>query len=432
MLKLNRVLIVLLTFTMISCSEHTMDEITETTDLNPLAEQYVKLALMVGKHQDYYIDAYYGPQEWQASAEKLPLAKLALMADQLIVAIEETEPESTQQLRADMLLVQTRSVKAFIDQLNGIDLSFDEESMALYDAKSPDFNEQDFDRALADLDKLLPGDGDLNIRMEQFKSEFVIPVEKLDSVFTAAITESRTRTKAFIELPENENFTVEYVNNQPWSAYNWYKGKSFSLIQVNTDQPIYIDRAIDLASHEGYPGHHVFNSLMEKHLVNQNGWIEYSVYPLYSPLSLLAEGSANYGIHVAYSHEQRLAFEKDVLFPLAGIDASKVELYYQIQEVLGRLSYAGNVAAKRYLDGEINRAEAVAFLMKYSLSTESRSNQRVSFFERYRAYVINYNLGQDIVNNYVESRAGDNIEKRWQIFADLLANPKSASMMLVR
>lgn len=400
--------------------------------LDQLAPRYVKLALLVGKHQDYYIDAYYGPSEWRDNASKQPLPELAKQAELLLTDLKSANYPDNQQLRHDMLTVQTRSVQAFIAMLNGEKLSFDDESMALYDAKSPNLTEADFDQALAKLEKLLPGKGDLNTRLKSFNDQFVIPTEKLDTVFTAAIKESRKRTKAYIELPMEENFTIEYVNNQPWSAYNWYKGNSFSLIQLNTDLPINIERAIDLASHEGYPGHHVFNSLMEKHLVNGQGWVEYSVYPLYSPLSLLAEGSANYGIHVAYNDVERLAFEKDVLFPLAGLDASKVELYYQVQDVTGQLSYAGNVAAKRYLDGDIDKAQAIAFLMKYAMSTEQKSTQRIGFFERYRAYVINYNLGQDLVKDYVEFRSGDDEQKRWQVFADLLANPRSASMMVVR
>jgi len=76
-----------------------------------------------------------------------------------------------------------------------------------------------------------------------------------------AIEEGRKRTLKYIPLPKEENFVVEYVKNKPWGAYNWYKGNSFSVIQVNTDLPVYIDRAIDLACHEGYPGHHVYNLL---------------------------------------------------------------------------------------------------------------------------------------------------------------------------
>ncbi|MGH7445628.1 MAG: hypothetical protein ACREKM_12155, partial [Longimicrobiales bacterium] len=29
--------------------------------MNPIAEQYVKLVLAVGEHDDGYVDAYYGP-----------------------------------------------------------------------------------------------------------------------------------------------------------------------------------------------------------------------------------------------------------------------------------------------------------------------------------------------------------------------------------
>ncbi|WP_228445251.1 hypothetical protein [Thalassotalea sp. HSM 43] len=428
--RFNKWLVALCCIGVIACTDNS--EPPSEDGMNQLAERYVKLALLVGKHQDYYIDAYYGPSEWQQQAEKLPLEQLQSQAQSLIDDIDKAEPLETEVLRKDMLMVQTRSVMAFIEQLNGKTFSFDDESMALYDAKSPNLSEADFDKALLELDGLIPGEGDLNSRLDAFQSEFVIPKDKLGKVFVAAIEEAQKRTKAMIELPENEAFTIEYVTDKPWSGYNWYKGNSFSLIQVNTDLPIQIDRAIDLASHEGYPGHHVFNSLMEKHLVDGKGWIEYSVYPLYSPLSLLAEGSANYGIEVAFPQQQRLQFEKQVLFTLAGLDASKVELYYQVQAILGKLSYAGNVAAKRYLDGQIDKPQAVAFLMKYALSNEKKSKQRIDFIERYRAYVINYNLGQDLVKDYVEYQSGGDVDKRWQVFAELLANPKSASMMVVR
>ena len=81
---------------------------------------------------------------------------------------------------------------------------------------------------------------------------------------------------------------------------------SSSLIQVNTELPIFIDRAIDLACHEGYPGHHVYNALLEKHLVRDRGWVEFTVYPLFSPQSLIAEGTANFGIEVAFPGEERV------------------------------------------------------------------------------------------------------------------------------
>jgi hypothetical protein len=257
----------------------------------------------------------------------------------------------------------------------------------------------------------------------------VIPRERLDTVFKAAIDACRARTLAHVQLPPGEHFTVEYVTNKSWSGYNWYQGNFRSLIQVNTDLPIYIDRAIDLACHEGYPGHHVYNVLLEKNLVRDRGWIEFTVYPLFSPQSLIAEGTANFGIEVAFPGHERVDFEASQLFPLAGLDASKTATYYEVQALVDQLSYAGNEAARRYLNGEIDRDAAAAWLEKYALTTHDRAVQRVRFFDQYRSYVINYNLGKDMVRRYIESRGGtaSNPERRWQEFERLLSSPRLPS-----
>ncbi len=152
---------------------------------------------------------------------------------------------------------------------------------------------------------LLPGGGPLIERYEEFRQDFIIPRERLDAVFRAAIAACRERTLRYVELPADESFDIEYVTDKPWSGYNWYQGGFHSLIQVNTDLPIFIDRAVDLACHEGYPGHHVYNTLLEKHLTRDRGWVEFFVYPLFSPQSLIAEGTANYGIQIAFPGRER-------------------------------------------------------------------------------------------------------------------------------
>jgi hypothetical protein len=217
------------------------------------------------------------------------------------------------------------------------------------------------------------------------------------------------------------------VTNKAWSGYNWYQGGFRSLIQVNTDLPIFIDRAIDLACHEGYPGHHVYNVLMEKALVRDRGWMEFTVYPLFSPQSLIAEGSANYGIDVAFPLSERVDYEKRELFPLAGLDASAAEQYYRVQKLIDQASYAGNEAARRYLDGEIGEPAAIEWLTTYALMSEPRARQRVRFFDKYRSYVINYNFGKDLVRGYVERHARGDARKRWEVFRDLLASPRLPS-----
>ena len=406
---------------------------TAGASMDETAEAYVKLVLAVGVHDPGYVDAYYGPDEWKAevAAEKRSLAAIGADAAALSKKLDDIDPgdREMQVLRHRFLKRQLQALEAYVEMLQGKKLSFDEESLALYDAIAPTHPASYFQDTLEELDDLLPGNGSLSGRLDEFRSEFVIPVDKLDAVFDAALDESRRRTSANMELPEGERFVIEYVNDKPWSGYNWYQGNSYSLIQINTDLPIYISRAIDLACHEGYPGHHVYNASLEQHLVRERDWVEFCVYPLFSPMSLIAEGSANYGIDVAFPGEERIVFERDVLFPIAGIDPGKAALYYEVQELVDKLSYAGNEAARSYLDGKMRREEAVEWLVTYALMSPQRADQRLDFIDTYRSYVINYNLGQDLVRDYIESRGGtaDNPAKRWEEFKTLVASPRLPS-----
>jgi hypothetical protein len=404
----------------------------QDTTMNTLAERYVRLVLAVGQHDADYVDAYYGPPEWRkdAEAQKLPLTEIASRAATLSrdMAGAPTAPAGDEmaQLRLQYLTRQLEALRARVSMLTGTKLRFDEESTALYDASAPTHTEADFADVLAQLDSKLPGSGPLIDRYDAFRSRFVVPRERLDAVFKAAIDGCRSRTLQHIMLPAGESFTVEYVTGKSWSGYNWYQGNYHSLIQVNTDLPIYVDRAIDLACHEGYPGHHVYNVLLEKNLLRDRGWVEFSVYPLFSPQSLIAEGTANYGIEVAFPRADRLEFERRILFPAAGLNPENAAQYYDVLALVDRLSYAGNEAARRYLDGRIDAKAAADWLEKYGLYSRPRAEQRVRFIDQYRSYVINYNLGKDMVAAYIESRGPD----RWGEFARLLSSPRLPSSLI--
>src|SRR5688572_5714002 len=401
--------------------------------MNRIAEQYVRLALAVGQHDADYVDAYYGPPEWKPDGSKTSLDDLLTRSRDLADQIGRmpVPPDEMEALRHRYLQTQLSAMAARLRMLKGERLTFDDESRALYDATAPVLPESHFQAVLDRLEPRFPGDGTLVQRYDAWRKAFVIPKEKLDQVFRTAIEACRERTARHLQLPPGESFTVEYVTGKSWSGYNWYQGAFQSLIQVNTDLPVYIDRAVDLACHEGYPGHHLYNALLEKHLVRDRGWVEFSVYPLFSPQSLIAEGTANYGIEVAFPGPERIAFERSVLFPAAGLDPSKAEEYYRVQTLVDQLSYAGNEAARRYLNGEIDRAAAAAWLERYALMPKERAEQRVRFFDQYRSYVINYNLGKDLVRGFVEKRAGPNATsaRRWQEFEKLLSSPRLPSTL---
>ena len=401
--------------------------------MNTIAERYVRLVLAVGQHDADYVDAFYGPARWKADAEreKMPLATIDADAARLLAdlspshaaAVPATDDDDIIVLRREYLRRQLEALRARVRMLQGARLTFDEESQALYDAVAPRHTDAYFDDILQEIERALPGDGALIDRYDAFRQQFVVPADRLPRVFDRAIAEGRTRTLPHVQLPADEHFTVEYVTRKPWSGYNWYQGRYRSVIQVNTDLPTYIDRAIDLACHEGYPGHHVYNALLEQRLVDGRGWIEFTIYALFSPQSLIAEGTANYGIEMAFPGDERIAFERDVLFPLAGLEAARAAAYARVRALVERLAYAGNEAARRYLSGEIDRAAAAAWLSRYALSSPKAAEQRTHFFDTYRSYVINYNLGKDLVQQYVESRSGSSPARRWQEYVRLLASP---------
>ncbi len=427
----------------LSCSTNENAKSDLELTMNSVAESYVKLVLNIGQFDADYVDAYYGPEAWKTEAASINkndttiYKKLTSEADSLLTSLENLGSKKAtelERLRYRYLYKQILSAKVKLMMLSGVKPGFDEEAKGLYDVDVPQCSEENFKKIIDTLDAALPGTGTTSERLAAFKKDFIIPKEKLDAVFSAAINECRRITGRHIKLPEGENFSVEYVTDKPWGAYNWYKGGSYSLIQVNTDLPVYIDRAVDLAAHEGYPGHHVYNSLLEKKMVKENGWMEFSVYPLFSPQSLIAEGSANYGIEVAFPGNSRIKFEKEVLFPLAGLDAAKVEKYYKVLDLLHGLSYTSNHAARNYIDGNWTREETKLWLQKYALRTAEQSEKSLQFIDKYRSYVINYNLGQDIVKNYIEGNGGtaENVDRRWELFEQLLSTPQTPSNLQVK
>jgi hypothetical protein len=411
------------------CGCRASGPVADPAALDTVASRYVTLALGLGRHDPNYVDAYYGPPSLRAAAdaESLQVAEVGRQADSLIRVLGDSVPayaDSMARLRHKYLRTQLGSMAARARMLGGQRLSFDQESRALYDVSPPRFADAHFESLLARLDSLLPGRAPLAERMQRFRDRMVIPAKQVDTVFKRAIAACRARTRAHMQLPEGERFDLEYVKGTSWNAYNWYKGNFHSLIQVNLDFPIPVDRAVDLACHEGYPGHHVYNASLEKALYRDRGWVEISVYPLFSPQSLIAEGSANFGIDMAFSPAERVAFERDSLFPLAGLDRSLAELNAAVRKVVEDLNYARNEVARRYLDGQLTKAQAVEGMRRYWLIAPDAAAKQLRFIDTYRSYVINYNLGRDLVAEWVEREGGDSMEKRWQVFGALLSSPR--------
>lgn len=411
-----------------------------TLAMPEIADAYVRLALAVDQLVPGYVDAYYGPPEWREDAKAHPKTAIEIRNE---IAKLYGDLQKAQNPQADvppeMFELRRRYIKNMLAAMDaelriyrGWKPPFELQAAALYDIEPPEFTETDLDPALSAVERALPpGPGSVQERYNRYIDRFVVPRDKLEPVMRAAIDAARTQTLARLKLPAAERFELAFVTGKPWSAYNWYQGQYVSRIEVNTDLPVTISRAVTLASHEGYPGHHVYNVLMERRLVRGLGWSEYSVYPLYSPQSFIAEGSADFGMELAFPEPQRRALLTQ-LFGMAGLDPAEVPRYDTVMQEARGLARADMIAARRYLSGQTDRARTERWLGVYALYSPERAKQRVDFFDAYGAYVINYAYGAEIVRDWVQRTSGSQAPDaaQWEAFYQLLSTPRTPNRLL--
>ncbi|NSL85875.1 hypothetical protein ECE50_003465 [Chitinophaga sp. Mgbs1] len=422
----NRLLLASFLF-LFACNTRQQED-TSSKTLHRIAEDYVRLGLAIGQYDPDFVDAYYGPDSLkpvsrQASFPKDSFLTAVAAMKTSLQEIAAATKEDTVRIRANWITKQltafSRRIKIFSGELS----SFDEESKELFDVVAPAYPEQHYQLLIARLDSLLPGKGAVQQRFQELANRFIIPKEKLDTVFKTGIAEARKRTLQHYALPSTESFTLEYVSGKPWMGYNWYKGHYTSLIQISADLRIFIEKAIDLGCHEGYPGHHVYNMLLEKNLYHDKGWPEVSLYPLFSPQSLIAEGSANYGIEIAFPGDEKTIFTKNVLLPLAGLDTTGIDTYFRALDIKGQLNYARNEVGRGMLNGSMSDSTAVQWLLNYILLNQEAAAKGLQFIRKNRSYVINYNYGQDLIKAYISASAGQSRpDGRWESFGHLLSN----------
>ncbi|MDB5686833.1 MAG: hypothetical protein JWR77_1422, partial [Rhizorhabdus sp.] len=395
--------------------------------LDPVAEAYVHLSLEAGERSEGYVDAYYGPQTWADEAKAHPrdvatLTRDAATLSARVKAIDPARLTPDDRRRRTFLIGQLRAAETRLAMIGGKKFAFADEAEGLFGVRPVLKALPFYDGIINMIGAIVPGDGPLWQRVDAFQNRYVVPHDRIEPVMRAAIAECRARTAKHIALAPPDRFDLELVKGKSWSGYNWYKGEGRSLIQINTDLPIRIDRAIDLGCHEGYPGHHALNMLLERNLSRAKGWVEFTVYPLFSPQSLIAEGSANYGIDLAFPDGEKAAFEAARLYPLAGLDPKTAVKYDQLLKALHQLAGARMTIALAYLDGRIDRPTALDLIQRYQLISRARAEQSLSFTEHYRSYVINYGLGQDMVARAVErGRASPAV--KWQRMEAIISQP---------
>jgi len=397
------------------------------TSLEADVHQYLRLAVALGERDPDSLDYYYGPVGWVAGVRKQPptLGEIKKSANSLVERLKLHAGSRAEDLtREEYLIRQLRAISSRVDMLTSVPMTFDQETAAVFGVTVPaGYDRLHMAQVRAKLDRLLPGKGTLAQRYETFDAAFTIPPAKLKEVMQKAIQGCREATMAHIDLPAGEATELKFVHNKPWSGYSFYQGNYRSVVEINTDYALTVDRVLQLACHETYPGHHVYNSLQEAKLVRGRKMDELAVQPTFSPQSLVSEAAAALAIEVAFPPVDRLHFEREVLFPLAGLDGSKAARYRMVEALVDELHQAEPEIARDYLDGKLEFERANSALEEQTLMTHGEV--ALKYINEYRSYIATYTYGRDLTAKLLglPVSSGGQSSVSWERYSKWMMSP---------
>jgi hypothetical protein len=404
------------------CRAHRADSGRDALDV--AARSYVQLVLALGERDSDSLDSYHGPPDWQkdARAAHMTLAEIRGAAIARANALKAPPAgRRDDEPRRAFLIRQLEAVASRVAILQGARPSFDEEARLLFDLDPDNAAEPPAAEAIrAELDRLLPGPGDLAARYAAFDRQFLVAPDRLAAVLARAIEGCRAATQRHVALPGGERVTVEYVRDRPWSAFTRYEGHLASRVTVNAALPLTVDRALDLACHETYPGHHTINVLVDARFGERRP--ELLVQPLFSPQSSLHEAAASLAPALAFPGADRDAFERDELFPLAGLDRAGAARHVAVGRLVDRLHGVEAGVVRRYLDGALDFPRAAAALERDALMRSAEAT--LKFVNQFRSYAATYTIGRDRLSRVV---AGN-----WDAYESAVTDPAQTLPALPR
>jgi hypothetical protein len=387
---------------------------TEGVSLDDEARRYVRLAVALGERDPDSLDFYAGPADLVEDVRRDPPTLATIRADASALAgrlaAEQHAVDPVEQRRVGVIVQGLASIVARVDLLTGTRLPYDRESLAFFGAAPDPIDERRIEAIRTEIAAGVGGSGRLVDRYAAFAARFMVPADRLRAVMEAALAACREATIEHLPLPPGETATLEFVRDKPWGAFSRYLGDGRSIIQINADFRFTVDQTLQVACHEGYPGHHARNVVRTAAGAGLR-WPERSVQLTFSPESLISEGSATQAADTAFPTDARLILVRDRLFPLAGIPPAGAAAHIAVERLVGELQIVQADIARRYLDGTLEFARAVNELEERALVPHAEA--LVKYINQYRSYVTTYTAGAEIFRRRC-SGAGNSERARWK------------------
>ena len=377
-----------------------------SSDPEAVASRYIQLTRELAKHDPSLIDHWLTEPPPDDPRTRRPVSSLHLAIDALAKDAAAAVPETSGEARprAEWLAGQARALRLAAERLLGESLPFDTETRQAFGITAGRADRFQADRALEQLARLLPGDGPLLQRLAHFRSRFQIHSLVREAVLRAALDVCRETTQASLRLPDDEAVEVQFVDGLPWDAHARYLGGHRTRIEVNASVPLDLTRALRLACHEGYAGHHAQHIWVADEVVSRRGWTEQALVPGFGPALLLAEGAAELGAALAMPAGRRAEAYRDRLLPASGLErvgADDLARLIDVEEAQAALEPLIVDIARAYLDNEINATAAIERLEQEVLMPGAETF--LHFIERRRTRVLAYTEGRRLAEKRLGS-----------------------------
>lgn len=403
-----------------------------------LAARYVRIALQLARHQPSLVEQWTGPEDL-ARGLRVPVAMLqteltALVADAERAAADPLASAALARARADAratnrpvpmdavadairvtyLVGQIRALDDAASRLLGVSRPFADQARRTFGQAAPPRDGADLDARRAELSALVPGVGSLAARHAAFRRAAAVPPDRVEAVFRAAVDWCRTAAAAHLTLPSGETLTTRAEGTTGWAAFSQPSGPRSSELRVARGGGADAAHLLQLAAHEGTPGHHAQHVLARVALAEGRGWSERHLHPAFGPHRLCAEGAAEAGAALLLPEETRIRILAELLLPAAGQPPALAAQLVRVERRAAALDLEVAYIAADYLDTSLSSEAATARLRDDALVLDPAG--MVGFIEKQRTHLLAYPLGRRLVTAALGS--GENAV-RWARFADI-------------
>jgi hypothetical protein len=367
---------------------------------DPIARDYLLLALRLGKLIPGLVDWYYGPEAIRREVDHEPPPDAATLRRDASALLSRLREPAGDELRQHWLQAQLVALEAHAMSLAGDPLPYTDFVACCFDLFPERVPDAAFANAADDLSRLLPPDatGQAGVaeRLNAWQHRFEIDPQKLPVVGAWLARRFRARTAELLGLPEGEQADIHFEPGVVWRSSNRYDGLR-SRVTFDTQAPYTIGELVGHMAHETYPGHHTETVWRDRLLVEELERVEVTVSVVNTPARMISEGLAEQGERfVAPDHELAdllvelygragLPIASD---PIAARDAADRQV--RIRRALSVVkAVTGNAAYMLHVEGA-PREEVEAFLRRYMVTTPERAALRVAFIEHplWRVYAF--------------------------------------------